>query len=288
MAQGTLRKKTVVKAAGSRGGGTLEEAVVESRWGSFMAARARCSGTSALAPRIAGPLGILPLALLALFAATCSAQSDYEPDRRSSPVNSIQSGATSLQFLTFGGGYQTPFRTNGFFVKTHLSDRVALRIGTAFSISQSHGDSPPSPLPSIRNDDSYSVSISTEFEEYVDATGPVTVFIGLGPYWSRSHYTSESVRYRLIASGYSIDSYREENKSWELGGSAAVGFEWFFRRKLSVLGRVGASFGFGKEHTSYKAQYGDISYPYTDSLETDTNTASASSSSAALGLGLYF
>ena len=63
MAQGTLRKKTVVKAAGSRGGGTLEEAVVESRWGSFMAARARCSDTSTLAPRIAGPLGILPLAL---------------------------------------------------------------------------------------------------------------------------------------------------------------------------------------------------------------------------------
>ena len=246
-----------------------------------------------MASRARGPdpasaaLWILPLVILATFTATCAAESDNEQDHRST-VNSIESGATSVQFLTFGGGSQTPFRTNGIYAKTHLSDRVALRVGTMFGIFQSHGDSPPSPLPSTGNSENYSISVSAEFQEYVDATGPVTLFLGFGPYWSRSRYKQDTVRYQPNGSSYYIDSYEEEQKSWEIGGSAAVGFEWFFRRKLSVLGRIGASFGFGKDHSSYRAQYGDISNPQTDSLELETSTASGSSAAAALGLGLYF
>src|SRR6266850_543717 len=119
-----------------------------------MAVRARCSDPAFATLRIAAPLWILPFAVLALFASTCAAESDYEPGPQSSPVNSIESGATSIQLLTFGGGNQTPFRTNGLYAKTHLSDRVALRVGTTFGIFQSHGDNQPSALPSTSNTDS--------------------------------------------------------------------------------------------------------------------------------------
>lgn len=231
------------------------------------------------------------LGVLALYALPCAA--DWEGDRerepaRERPVNSIHSGAASVQFLTFGGGGQGPFHTNGIYFKTHFSDRGALRVGTDFNISEIHGEDPIAALPHARNTDSYSFTVSAEVEEYVDATGPVTVFLGVGPYWSRSRYKADEVRYEQLPSSYYISSYRTDSRSWEVGGSASAGFEWFFKRKLSVMGRVGASFGAGKSHYENTYISGDIVNPTTDSQIIDATTTSASSATAALGLGLYF
>lgn len=231
------------------------------------------------------------LGALALSALPCAADWEGERERepvRERPANSIHSGAASVQFLTFGGGNQAPFRTTGIYFKTHFSDRGALRVGTDFTVSENHGEYPANQLPHTRNSDSYSVSVSAEFEEYVDATGPVTVFLGVGPYWSRSRYKADEVRYEQLFSSYYINSYKNDSRSWEVGGSAAAGFEWFFKRKLSVVGRVGASFGFGKTHYETTYIFGDVTNPTTDRNIIDATTASASSSSAALGLGLYF
>src|SRR5687767_5429604 len=58
------------------------------------------------------------------------------------PYNSVHGGASSVQFLTFGGGYRTPFRTSGLYFKTHLSDRSALRVGTDFSLDEATATDP--------------------------------------------------------------------------------------------------------------------------------------------------
>ena len=76
--------------------------------------------------------------------------------------------------------------------------------------------------------------------------------------------------------------------SWQVGATAGVGFEWFFKHKLSVLGRVGANLGLGKNHQNTFAAY-DFSNPgtyYTRRL--DTSTLTSSSTSSALGLAVYF
>jgi hypothetical protein len=228
----------------------------------------------------------LPLALVALFLAVGAGACGAEP----SDINSIHAGATSIQFVTFGGGYTSPFTTNGIYLKTHFSDRGALRIGTDFYLSESSGDTPEDPSQQTRDYKSHSYTVSAEIQEYVDPKGPVTVFLGFGPYWKRGDFRDVYSR-QSTNSGFTYYNYSEfETRSWTVGGSAAAGFEWFFKRKLSVLGRVGASFGFGKQrdghHFRTTDQFGTVLEDRRDRV--DSNTATATSSSAALGFGLYF
>jgi hypothetical protein len=85
-----------------------------------------------------------------------------------------------------------------------------------------------------------------------------------------------------------VDRYSFEIRSWEVGATAGVGFEWFFKRKLSVLGRVGANLAFGKQHESTSSAY-DVSDPNTySSRRTNYSTVASTSSSSALGLAVYF
>src|SRR5437867_12668365 len=73
--------------------------------------------------------------------------------------NSLRGGSTAIQFLTFGGGYRSPFRTSGLYVRHHLSDRGALRVGVDFTIDESTGESPPGVVePSVQNYRNYSIS----------------------------------------------------------------------------------------------------------------------------------
>jgi len=235
-------------------------------------------------PRLPWPVS---LACVAAFLALGACPSAAE---RSDEVNSIHAGAASIQFLTFGGGYTSPLATNGIYLKAHFSDRGALRIGTDFSLSEASGDGTGDSFVRIRNYGSHSFTVSAEIEEYVDRRGPVTVFFGFGPYWKRSDYHDDGSRttFNSGVSYYTIDS--SNSTSWVVGGAASAGFEWFFKRKLSVLGRVGASFGFGKQHDSFRYtttdQFGNV--VFDDRSQLDSDTATASSSSAALGLGLYF
>jgi hypothetical protein len=175
------------------------------------------------------------------------------------------------------------------YFKTHFSDRGALRIGADFNFNESHGDSPAQQASSYaRNSDSHSVIVSASIDEYVDDTGPVTVLLGIGPYWSQGQGSSDLVQYQPYNSTYYVYSYTEESRSWELGGTAAAGFEWFFKRKLSVVGRVGASFGFGRIHRENTNTSGPVGNVTTETLELNSKTATASSSAASLGFGLYF
>lgn len=202
-------------------------------------------------------------------------------------VNSLHGGATSVQFLALGGGYRTPaFRTSGIYLKCHLSDRGALRVGTDFSLDESSGKSPVGP--DFQNTRYYSVSVSAEFEEYVDASGPVTVFLGVGPYWTRGRNSWDNFRSDVYNQVTYVRYSRSEYRYWEIGGSVGVGFEWFFKRRLSLLGRVGATLGFGERHELERYYASDPYHPYTDENRLDYKTATAGSSSAALGLGVYF
>jgi hypothetical protein len=232
------------------------------------------------------PLTGLPIALVTLFLAFGADASRAEP----SEINSIHAGATSIQFVTFGGGYTSPFTTNGIYLKTHFSDRGALRIGTDFYFNETSGESPPELPQRTRDDQDYSYTVSAEIQQYVDTRGPVTIFFGFGPFWKRANFRALDTQ-RSTYLGITYYQYAEyESRNWTIGGSAAAGFEWFFKRKLSVLGRVGASVGFGEQRNGHHYlttdQFGTVLDDRRDRVDSDT--ATASSSSAALGFGIYF
>jgi len=190
----------------------------------------------------------------------------------------------SLQFFPFGNGaFFGP--QDGISVKAHFSDRGALLLGAALSLDESTGKSSPSEMLDRINNRYYTVTVTSQIQEYVDARGPVTIFLALGPYWNRARSSYEETRQSPAAT---IQNYKSERKSWEVGATGGVGFEWFFKRKLSVVGRVGASLALGKEHETFFLA-DDLSNPNTYSLrKTDYSTFTSSSASSALGLAVYF
>lgn len=203
------------------------------------------------------------------------------------PANSIASGAFALQFLTFGGGWEQPFNNSGIYMKWHLSDRGALRAGTSFNLDQSSSTNPLVLYAPQANDRSYNFTVTAEYEYYADESGPVTFAVGFGPYWSRSRSFFERTQLYTSDPNSPWSYTRDDSHSWVVGGAASAGFEWFFRRKLSLLGRIGASFGFGEAHQVHNDRYFDG----TDLLESrsrrDATTSTAGTSSAALGISVY-
>jgi len=228
------------------------------------------------APRLFWIAAITPLIL---FGASQARASDSE-------FNSIHAGATSVQLLTFGGGYRGSLRTSGIYLKSHISDRGAIRAGVDLSLDESSGKNPLGP--GAENNRRYYVIVGAELDEYVDASGSVTVFLGVGPYWTRSREFYDRLDVFSPDPSTTYTYYNSfESRGWEAGGSAVVGVEWFFKRRLSLLGRVGATLGFGKRHERQVADSTDPNYVGTVS-EFNSSTVQAGTSTAALGLGIYF
>jgi len=226
-----------------------------------------------------------PRALLC-FIAVGSLLGTVDPSfasREHDEFNSIHAGAVSIQLLAFGAGMlmAPTFSTSGIFIKTHFSDRNALRVGTALFLDESTGESPPGQPLNFDVARFYSISVSAEIDHYIDARGPVTAFLGIGPYWSRSRSSHEFGRTFSPTDFYYS---RSENRSWEVGAAGAAGFEWFFRRQLSVIARVGASVGFGKLHEDYS---GSIRPPGDTTQGVESDTARGGISSAAVGLAAH-
>jgi len=192
---------------------------------------------------------------------------------------------TSVELLTFGGG------TNGIYVKRHLSPRNAVRIGADFYLSSNKFSIPPEGTVTQNGASSTrSYTVSAELERFIDATGPVTVFLGLGPYYG--HWRGRNERYRTgyDGAGPILEHYEADGFQRIIGGSAAAGFDWYFKRSLSVTGRVGASAGFGRSHYRSRStrtdSSGSVLYDFHDEYRSTTSTASTSS--AALGIGVHF
>ena len=229
---------------------------------------------------------LLTGALVAQVSPAIASEDTDEYDHVRADTNSIHAGALSVQLLTFGSG------TNGIFAKWHVSDRAALRLGTDFYISESSGDSPVGQPERGETSTSqrHQYRISLELEDYVDATGPVTMFLGAGPFFAHSYSLDDFSGYQTYNFVTYYDYFRGERTGWALGGTASAGFEWFFRRKLSVIGRVSASLAFGKNHDDERRlSLNSLGVVDTDThTQFDETTASASTSSAGLGLGFHF
>jgi hypothetical protein len=224
------------------------------------------------------------LCFIALGSILCTGAPAFA-SRDHDEFNSIHAGAVSIQFLAFGAGtVRAPtFSTSGIFIKTHFSDRNALRVGATLGLDESTGGSPPGQRLNFSVERYYSISVSAEIDHYIDARGPVTSFLGIGPYWSRLRSSYEFGRAFSPTDFYYS---RSENRSWEVGAAGVAGFEWFFRRQLSVIARVGASVGFGRLHE--ESDYSGIIPPGGGTTQrVESNTARGGISSAAVGFAAH-
>ncbi|MGE5176847.1 MAG: hypothetical protein ACM3JJ_10785, partial [Hyphomicrobiales bacterium] len=120
------------------------------------------------------------------------------------------------------------------------------------------------------------------------ADGPVAIYVAVGPYWSKNRYFDETFYdyTGLYPNVYSY--YSREEKSWEVGGLIATGFEWFFRSKLSVTGRVGVSAGIGRDTTRHHDWQMNGLTREEHSDRQDEDSATAGSTSATMGVSVYF
>jgi hypothetical protein len=135
----------------------------------------------------------------------------------------------------------------------------------------------------------YALTVSAEFDRYLAAAGSFALFVGAGPYWARGRNFTEYVYSSVDPPGIAYGDRRsQESRTWELGGFATTGFEWFVRPRLSVLGRVGASFGFGERHQYDREASWRGAEGVSRTSQFDSSTASAGTSTAALGLSAYF
>ena len=209
---------------------------------------------------------------VAAIAVVCAARCSAEP----SDPNAIHAGATSIQFLAFGGS------SRDIAFKTHYSDHGAIRVGVNLTLDESTGKAPSTALPHLRVTRYYTIAVSSELQQYIDTKGPVTMFVGAGPYWTKGRSSYEETEY---LSGTDLFYSKSDQRFWQVGGTATAGFEWFFKRKLSVIGRVGASFAFGKTHAQDGYSIGVV--PPPGMTRFHSSTASAGTSSAALGFAVY-
>lgn len=205
-------------------------------------------------------------------------------------ANSLHSGATAIQFFVLGGVSQAPFQSRGLYVKHHLGRRDAIRVGADFWLDNSSGDSPSFAVPrTFDTGRRHSVTVTGEYERYVTADSPVAIYLALGPYYSRGRsYYERSIDWSAIdpnASSYSSD----DTRSWELGAAAAAGFEWFFRSKLSMTGRLGVSAGAGKTHQRSEYRYEDGAGNARDDLSVlNRDRGTFGDTNAMLGVSVYF
>lgn len=211
--------------------------------------------------------------------------------------NSLRSGATAIQFQALGwGGSRSTIRTMGIYLKQHLAERSALRIGADFSVDNASSDRPQVvPVPPVGSSRSssqtaYAAQAALEFLRYLEGEGPFTMYVGVGPVWSWYNRVNEYTHeYDTSDTTVVVEHGRDESRSWTIGATASVGFEWFVVQRLSVLGRMGASLGFGERSSYYKYTVtGGTSAVPPRTSDSKSSVTVAGTDGVMLGFSAYF
>lgn len=209
--------------------------------------------------------------------------------------NSLQKGSWSLQFEVSGDFRLSGFQGTIFSLKRQYSERSAVRIGMSLDASTADEDSDAERVNVNRyissaenNADRENVEVVGQYIYYPSPGNDVNLFFGLGPHVRYSRVAVTSTTYSSIPENNLSTGSRSEtrNSSWAFGGATAMGIEWFFLKKLSLLAEYGAYLDYA--HTSGNR----ITSPLPDSTfarETSHRDSFALTPLAVkLGLAFYF
>ena len=193
-------------------------------------------------------------------------------------------------------------------VKRHLSARSALRLGVSAGFDETKSDEERSYeryatyyVPTYvsdsatgeGHDENHAYALLLHFVRYHPVRDAVTMFWEIGPSlrYAESQSHDEFVYPGLSPTDPSeTNSYDRSAVRREASLDLALGFEWFFNRRLSLGGRIGAfaAYGWGSEARVYGATVDDGSYWAREVLRSDPEGVSVHTEPAAIHLSAYF
>jgi hypothetical protein len=219
---------------------------------------------------------------------------------QSSDINSLKEGAWALQFGISSNFTLTSFQGTTFSIKYQLSDKTALRGGISLSSSTNDGNGMVSGLnadtsigflPSNNSSNSQSISFILQYLWYMNPSGPVHVFVGLGPSFSYSHSKNNSTSPNNQGSYLSDYAQSSSLTQWGVGATGSVGVEWFPSQWFSLRAEYSESlkylWGSNTSMSDYSATYAGYVPSHSESSSTSKGW-SLSSSSVNFGLNVYW
>jgi outer membrane protein W len=212
----------------------------------------------------------------------------------SSERNSLKEGAWALQFGIAGNLTLTSFQGTTMAVKYQLSDRTAIRGGITISANTNNGNSSADEDTS-NSADAINVSFVLQYLWYVNPSGPIHFYVGVGPSVAYS-YSHNSLNYSSpdVQNGQLYwDQYSNASNShqWMAGGIGVAGVEWFASQWLSL--RAEYSEGIQYQWHSMNST-SDVSSTNTDYLPNNYSSSGTtkgwtlSSSGVSFGLNVYW
>ncbi len=223
----------------------------------------------------------------------------------SSERTPLEQGAWALQFGIGANFTLTSFQGTTIALKYQLSDKSAIRGGITISGSTSNGNNTASgfvadtsygAVPENSSADASNVSFVLQYLWYMNPSGPVHFYLGLGPSVSYSYANSSSDNSTLTAvktHGYWVRTVSTSNsRQWGIGGTGVAGVEWFANQWLSI--RAEYSEGIQYQWRS-AAPSSDLSSPlYLTYVPTHSDVSgttkgwSLTSGGVSFGLSIYW
>ena len=244
--------------------------------------------------------GILFLVLISILFCICLQAQDSSAER-----NSLKEGAWALQFGIGGNFTLTSFQGSTIAVKYQLSDRTAIRGGITIYGSNSNGnnsasgavaDSSYGTLPGNSSTNGTNVSFVLQYLWYLNPSGPVHFYVGVGPSlaYSYSHSSSDNSYFEYQPGQNSFweqNIYNSNSHLWTVGGTGVAGVEWFASQWLSLRAEYseGIQYQWRSTNSSSDYSYINLDYPlYRVSNSGTTKTWALNSSGVSFGLSVYW
>ena len=195
----------------------------------------------------------------------------------SAPRHSLRSGAWALDF-----GLQPSFAgftgAAGIAVKSHLSDRLAIRLGGTVAIDERESDGTRREIypgyPDVEYDqtsdyDLREYTVFLHLQPHISVQDRTTIYLYGGPVavWSRS--TDDE--WEVLTNGAHI-RYSRDYDAWYAGLDLGAGFEWFWTQRVSLGAYYGVSGMYGefdREELYRSSQYA----PPAEVYRTDSGRA---------------
>ncbi len=213
--------------------------------------------------------------------------------------NSLKAGAWALQFGISSNFTLTSFQGSTFSIKYQLSEKTAIRGGISMSgatndgngiASGTNADTSIGSVPVNSSSSSQGVSFILQYIWYMNPSGPIHLFAGLGPSISYSYSQSKT---EYAENGLYLYDYIPSSSStqWGAGATGSVGVEWFPSQWFSLRAEYGESllyrWGSSSSMTDYSGSYTGFVPSHSENSSTSKGW-SLSSSSVGFGLNVYW
>ena len=219
-------------------------------------------------------IGIISLLLFFIvFTKVCLPQNE-------SNLDSLD-GKFALQFQISDNFNLTNFQGTIFSGKYHFSNRDAVRLGISLDFGDSNYETDTDrdtlySSNSKREVDRFGFSVYAQYIRYMEVTGDIAFFGGVGPFF---HYSKENETRQEYYDTLNVK--RESDRKLYSGGlDLLIGVEWWFHEYMSLSAEYGLS--------AYYVSTKDNSNQYDIKSSAKSHSFNISGSNVKFGITVYF